>query len=87
MSEKIKNPRYETPEIDLSPERREDKPKIEVISPAQKRIIEKLVSQLQDVSQRILERVAKGDISSESGKEELIAEIDNLLDQPFKHEK
>lgn len=64
----------------------EQEPKIERILPVQEKIIDKLVSQLDEVSRKILERVARGDISAESGKEELIAEVDNLLDQPFKHE-
>lgn len=63
----------------------EQEPKIEGISSVQEKIINKIVSQLDEVSRKILERVAKGDISAESGKEELLAEVDNLLDQPFKH--
>ena len=74
-------------EADLKKARESQEPKIEGVLPVQEKIIDKLVGLLDDVTRRILVRIAKGDISAESGKEELIAEIDSLLDQPFKHEQ
>jgi len=57
----------------------------EQILPVQEEVINKLVAQGEKMLRGVLERVARGDLSAESAKEEIIAEIDSLLDKPFEH--